>query len=57
MYVKLSVSVFLCVCVGLHLLSDLKGIERGFRISFPSKLESWDLNILGPRKEKDRVIC
>lgn len=51
---KLSVCMCFCVSVGnSHLL---KVIKRGFRISFPLKLEIWDLNILGPRKEKDRVM-
>lgn len=43
-YEVISGCVFLCVCEELHLLSDLKVIKRGFRISFPFKLEIWDLN-------------
>lgn len=44
--------VFLPICDELHLLSDLKVTETGFRISFPFKLETWNFNIFGPRKEK-----
>lgn len=49
-------SVFLCVCEELHLVSDSKVSERGFRISFPVKLEIWDLSLCGPGKEKGQAL-